>query len=170
MEKYVKVKRIRTRTRKPIPETRLVDVPFVRVTPKGSQLSLGRDALVILGRPPKILWELSKAAPADPKSKLWDTIRIRLVAARENDASASVISYGKVVGPDGSSHPRPAGLTTLPPEVREVLMPRRYWVVAWSGVGVSPRWVEFTPKSTVPSVEVAAAIAKLSLIAKHPDA
>ena len=162
----IRVLKVRTRPRREVPEDTLTDVPFLRVTPKRSQVSLGRDALVVLGRPPKIMWEIHNGnLPKVPEGenpaafKVQEKVRIRVVAADAEDEGGYVISYGKIREADGSEKPRPAGLTTVPAYIGRFLTSRRYYSIDWSKPTEYPRWFEFTFRSTVPTTGAVEAVA-----------
>ena len=160
-----RVMKARTRKRRGVPEDVLVDVPFIRVTPKKSQISLGRDALAVLGRPAKIVWEIHDGKfPEVPEGaaagsvKVSDRIKLRVVAVSSDDEGGYVVSYGKLRDSDGIERSRPAGLTTVPSNIGKFLIPRRYWATAWSKPTEFPRWFEFSLKSTVPTAAAAASV------------
>ncbi len=161
----IRVLKVRTRKRRGVPESVLVDVPFIRVTPKKSQVSLGRDALAVLGRPAKVVWEIHdgkfpEVPPGTPTSsvRVSDRIKLRIVAAGPEDAGGYVVSYGKLRDADGMERSRPAGLTTVPGNIGKFLTSRRYWAISWSKPTDYPKWFEFSLKSTVPTAAAAASV------------
>ena len=94
--------------------------PFVRVLPNGSQMSLGRDALAVLRRPAGLHW-----VPEDGA--------IKLVAADKNDKTAFTVTYSAY---------RSSGIISVPRPYQNLLSVGKYEVRSWA-VDEAPVWLKF---------------------------
>lgn len=135
--------RANRRKREITPIDKIVDTPFLKITPNFQQACLSRDALAALGRPEFIVWWVYGSG---------DDKRIRIIAVKDSVAAEKaketfVVSYIR----------RMSAVVTVPQPIRDVLTSRRYWACAWTEAPKNTdekerntHWVEFTTGATSP--------------------